>query len=123
MPASLKCAVLDDDRRLPFEDGLHPVIPVGQQGIGKRQCADGDDRHRALDEPHVAVDHLVHDLAEHQRHEQIEGGEVADGALPQRPDDDEHEHIDSDRADGRHHEFVDLHGCQFCTRRTGNAYG
>jgi hypothetical protein len=73
-------------------------------------AGDHRDRHRPLDEAHVAIDDLVDELAEHERDEQVERGEVSDRALAERPDNDQHQGVDGNRAGGGEQEFRDVHG-------------
>ena len=74
--------------------------------LGRGDDEDGDG---ALGHGDVAVDDLVDDFAEHQRDEEVEGGEVADGPLAEDADHDEHQDVDEESTRGGHPELLPVH--------------
>jgi hypothetical protein len=68
-------------------------IPLRTFGAG---ASDDEDRHGPLRKAHVAVDHFVHDLAQHEGDEEVERGEVPDGPVSEDPDDREDEDVNGE---------------------------
>jgi hypothetical protein len=57
------------------------------------QRHDGPDGHDSLRHRHLAPDHVVREVTEHERDEEIEGRALAYRPLARQPDDDEEEHV------------------------------
>ncbi len=79
------------------------------------------DRDGPLEEADVTVDDLVDHLAEHQRDQQVERGEIPDRPLAERANDDQHQDVDGDSSSGREEQLTGVHAGGACTSRSDSA--